>query len=435
MIITSKGKKHINGHKELTAHNEIVDLTNDKEVASLVYFPLVSPSGKEVNLLVKEKDKVKVGTKIIERVDFEVPIFSSVSGVIKGKEVRYSALVGKPVEHLIIENDYKYNMEKLPIIDYKSASKEELVEHIKNAGIVGLGGAGFPTFIKHSSKAEINSMLINAVECEPYLTTDYVSILKEPTLFLEGVNILKKSSGANEAVIAFKNNKKELLEVLEKELVNYEGIRIALVKDKYPMGWEKTLIKTIFKKTYNGLPSEVGVVVNNAQTALSVAKALINGECIHNRVITVSGNAIKNPQNVLVPVGTIAGEILNKCGGVICENASLLAGGPMTSKATLNDEFPIYTTFGALTVMESLNIESEACLRCGKCIEHCPAGLQPIQIKNAYDAKDLKELEDFQVSKCVECGMCSYICPSKIELTDALRKAKLYFKLSQSNKK
>ena len=435
MIITSKGKKHINGHKELTAHNEIVDLTNDKEVASLVYFPLVSPSGKEVNLLVKEKDKVKVGTKIIERVDFEVPIFSSVSGVIKGKEVRYSALVGKPVEHLIIENDYKYNMEKLPIIDYKSASKEELVEHIKNAGIVGLGGAGFPTFIKHSSKAEINSMLINAVECEPYLTTDYVSILKEPTLFLEGVNILKKSSGANEAVIAFKNNKKELLEVLEKELVNYEGIRIALVKDKYPMGWEKTLIKTIFKKTYNGLPSEVGVVVNNAQTALSVAKALINGECIHNRVITVSGNAIKNPQNVLVPVGTIAGEILNKCGGVICENASLLAGGPMTSKAALNDEFPIYTTFGALTVMESLNIESEACLRCGKCIEHCPAGLQPIQIKNAYDAKDLKELEDFQVSKCVECGMCSYICPSKIELTDALRKAKLYFKLSQSNKK
>ena len=435
MIITSKGKKHIDGHKELTAHNEIVDLTDDKDVASLVYFPLVSPNGKEVNLLVKEKQKVKVGTKIIERADFEVPIFSSVSGTVKGKEVRYSALVGKPVEHVVIENDYKYTLEKLPTLDYKNASKEDLVNAIKNAGIVGLGGAGFPTFIKHNSKAEINSMLINAVECEPYLTTDFVSILKEPTLFLEGVNILKKSSGAKEAVIAFKNNKKELIEVLEKELVNYQDIRIVLVKDKYPMGWEKTLIKTIFKKTYSGLPSEVGVVVNNAQTALSVARALINGECIHNRVITVSGNAIKNPQNVLIPVGTLASEILNKCGGVTCENVSLLAGGPMTSKAALNDEFPMYTTFGALTVMESLNIESEACLRCGKCIEHCPAGLQPIQIKNAYDVKDIKDLEAFQVNKCVECGMCSYICPSKIELTDSIRKAKLYFKLSQNNKK
>lgn len=435
MIITSKGKRHIDGHKELTAHDDIVDLTNDKDVASLVYFPLVSPNGKEVKLLVKEKAKVKVGTKIIERVDFEVPIFSSVSGVVKGKEVRYSALVGKPVEHLVIENDYKYTLNKLPVIDYKTATKEEVVEAIKNAGIVGLGGAGFPTFIKHNSKTEIDSLLINAVECEPYLTTDYVSLMKEPTLFLDGVSILKKASGAKEAIIAFKNNKPELKEILDKELVNYQDIRIVLVKDKYPMGWEKALIKTIFKKTYRGLPSEVGIVVNNAQTALSTAKALLNGECIHNRVITVSGNAIKNPQNVLVPVGTLASEIISKCGGATCENVCLLPGGPMTSKAALNDEFPIYTTFGALTLMESLDIESEACLRCGKCIENCPAGIQPIQIKNAYDAKDLKELEDFEVSKCVECGMCSYVCPSKIELTDAIRKAKLYFKLSQNSKK
>ena len=188
---------------------------NDEEVASLVYFPLFSPSGKEVNLLVKEKSKVKVGTKIMERVDFEVPIFSSVSGVVKGIEKRYSALVGKPVDHLVIKNDYKYSLEKLPIIDYKSASKEELVEAIKNAGMVGLGGAGFPTYVKYSSNAKIESLLINAVECEPYLTTDYVSIIEETKMFLEGVSILKKASGANEAIIAFKNNKKELQEVLK----------------------------------------------------------------------------------------------------------------------------------------------------------------------------------------------------------------------------
>ena len=246
--------------------------------------------------------------------------------------------------------------------------------------------------------------------------------------------LLKRASGAKEAVIAFKNNKKELKEILDKELEHYENIRIVLVKDKYPMGWEKALIKAVYNKNYSRLPAEAGIVVNNAQTAISVAKALLEGECIHNRIVTVSGNAIKEPQNVLVPVGTLASEILNKCGGVTCESVCLLAGGPMTSKASMNDEFPIYTTFGALTVMESLNIESEACLRCGKCIAHCPAGIQPIQIKNAYDAKDLKELEAFQTSRCVECGMCSYICPSKIELTDTIKKAKLYLRLSQTKK-
>lgn len=434
MIITSVGKRHINGHKELTAHKPVLDLTNDKEVASLVYFPLVSPNGKEVNLLVKEKDKVKVGTKIIQRVDFEVPIYSSVSGTVKGIETRYSALVGKPVEHLVIKNDYKYSEEKLPTIDYKNTSKEEIVNAIKNAGIVGLGGAGFPTFVKYNSDVKINSLLVNAVECEPYLTTDYVAMIKDYKLLFEGINILKKASGASDAVIAFKNNKKELKEVLEKELENYKGIRIVLVKDKYPIGWEKTLIKEVYHKTYSRLPSEIGVVVNNAQTVISVAKALINGECIHNRIVTVSGNAIKEATNVLVPVGTLASEILSKCDGVTCENICLLAGGPMTSRAALSDEFPIYTSFGALTVMESLNLESEACLRCGKCIENCPAGLQPIQIKNAYDSKDVKDLESFQASKCVECGMCSYICPSRIELTDAIKKAKLYLRLSQTNK-
>ena len=433
-MITSVGKKHINGHRELTAHNKIVDLTKDQEVASLVYFPLVSPNGREVELLVNEKDKVKVGTRIMKRVDFEVPIYSSVSGVVKGREVRYSALVGKPVEHLVIKNDYKYIIEKLSTVDYQTATKEEIVNAIKNAGIVGLGGAGFPTFIKYNSNAQIDSVLINAVECEPYLTTDYVSMIEETELLLKGATLLKRASGAKEVVISFKNNKKELQEVLEKKLVNYPDIRIFLVKDKYPMGWEKNLVKAVYKKSYDRLPSEVGVVVNNAQTAISVARALLNGECIHNRVVTVSGNGINEPKNVLVPVGTLASEILDKCGGVNCENVCLLPGGPMTSKAALSDEFAMYTSFGALTVMKEMKIQSEACLRCGKCIAHCPAGLQPIQIKNAYDEKDIKDLEAFQVSRCVECGLCSYICPSRIELTDTMKKAKLYVRLSQTKK-
>lgn len=434
MFITSVGKKHIHGYKELTAHGEVVDLTHDEEVSAYVYFPLLCPNGKSVEALVKAKNKVKVGTKLMLRSDFSIPVYSSVSGVVKGVETRYSAIHGKPVEHLVIANDFKYSKESLNKINYEEVSKEELVTAIKEAGIVGLGGAGFPTYIKYSSNAAIEHLLVNGVECEPFLTTDYVSMIKEYDYLFKGIEILKKASGASDAVIAFKNNKKELQELLEKEVSKYEGIRIVLVKDRYPFGWEKALIKNVFKKTYNGLPSEVGVVVNNAQTVISVAKALIDGDCISTRTITVSGNAIKEAKNVIVPVGAIANPILEKCGGTTCNNICLLAGGPMTSKASLNAEFPIYLSHGGLTVMKEVKINSEACLRCGKCIEHCPAGLQPIQIKNAYDAKDLKELEDFQVSKCVECGLCSYICPSKIELTDAIKKAKLYFRLSNTKK-
>ena len=399
-----------------------------------MYFPLLAPNGKDVELVVKEKDKVKVGTRIIQRVDFEVPIFSSVSGKVKGIENRYSALLGKNVDHLVIENDFKYEEEKLKTLDPEKATREELVNAIKEAGMVGLGGAGFPTYVKYATTAPIESILINAVECEPYLTTDYVAMINEPKLFLDGVSILVKAGGAKEAVVAFKKNKKELKEVLDKELENYPNIRIQLVPDKYPMGWEKSLVKEVFKKTYERLPADAGIIVSNAQTALSVAKALLKGECIHNRIVTVSGDAVKEPQNVLVPVGTLSKGIIDKCGGTTCEEVCVLAGGPMTSKAALNEDFPIYTSFGAITLMKSVKINSEACLKCGRCIEHCPAGLQPIQIKNAFDAKDIKDLEAFQVSKCVECGMCSYVCPSKIELTDTLKKAKLYLRLSQTKK-
>lgn len=422
MIISSKGKRHINGHKELTAHKEVIDLTACGDVCKEVYFPIVAPNGKEMEVLVKENDDVKVGTMICKRTDFYVPIYSSVSGKVKGiRAIRN-------LKYIVIENDFKYVKKMLKTIDYKNCEKETILNAIKEAGIVGLGGAGFPTYVKYSSNAVINSLLVNAVECEPYLTTDYITMKNNINYLLEGINILMKLSEAKEAVIAFKNNKKDLKELIEKELVNYPSVRIVEVKDKYPMGWEKLLIKTVYKKTYERLPSEVGIVVNNAQTVISVAKALTDGEVIANRLLTVSGDAV-NPRNVIVPVGTIAKNILEKC-GYLEEEVCVLAGGPMTSKANFNDEFPIEINNGALTVMKKKVYETQPCLRCGKCIEHCPAGLQPIQLKNAFDDKAVKELQAFDCSKCVECGMCSFVCPSKIELTDAIKKAKLYLRLN-----
>ena len=430
MIISSKGKKHIKGYKELTAHKEIVDLCNDKDVCSEVYVPVVAPNGKEMELLVKVGSKVKVGTVLCKRNDFYVPVYSSVSGKVKEIKSMFNSALGKSCDHLVIENDFKYEEVLLKIIDYKNSDKETILNAVKEAGIVGLGGAGFPTYVKYSSSAVINSLLVNAVECEPYLTTDYVTMKEELRYLLEGCEILIKLSDAKEAVIAFKNNKKDLKEMLDKELVNYPNIRVVLVNDKYPMGWEKALVKTVFKKNYDKLPSEVGVVVNNVQTVISVAKALTEGKVISKRVITVSGDAV-NPSNVLVPVGTLAKNILEKCGYTASE-VCLLAGGPMTSKANISDEFAIQTNNGGLTVIKKKVYETLPCLRCGKCIENCPAGIQPIQIKNAFDNKDVKELQAFECNKCVECGMCSFVCPSKIELKDAIAKAKLYLRVSAS---
>lgn len=428
MIITSKGKRHIDGHKELTAHKEVLDWKQEKDICSEVYFPVVAPNGKDMEILVKENDSVKVGTVICKRNDFYVPIYSSVSGKVKGIKSIYNSALGKPCDHIVIENDFKYSKKLLKTVDYKNSDKETILNAIKEAGIVGLGGAGFPTYVKYSSNAVINSLLVNAVECEPYLTTDYITMKSNVKYLLEGISILMKVSGANESVIAFKNNKKDLKEEIEKEIGNYPNVRIVEVKDRYPMGWEKLLVKTIYKKNYDKLPSEVGVVVNNAQTIISVAKALLDGEVISERLLTISGDAV-NPTNVIVPVGTLAKNILEKC-GYTAEEVCVLAGGPMTSKSNISDAFAIQTNMGGLTIMKKMVYETLPCLRCGKCIENCPAGLQPIQIKNAFDDKDVKELQAFDCNKCVECGMCSFVCPSHIELTDALRKAKMYLRIN-----
>ena len=430
MIISSKGKKHIKGYKELTSHKDILDLTNDKDVCREVYFPVIASNGKEMEILVKEGDTVKVGTVLAKRNDFYVPLYCSVSGKITGVKNIYNSSLGRKCDHLVIENDFKYERILLNKVNYVKESRETLLNTLKETGLIGLGGAGFPTYVKYSSNAVINSILVNGVECEPYLTTDYVYTKRNVKYLLEGCNILMKISEAKEAVIAFKNNKKDLKELLDKELVNYPNIRVVLVKDKYPMGWEKALVKSIFKKSYDRLPSEVGVVVNNVQTVIGIAKAFIDGETISNRIITVSGDGV-NPNNVLVPIGVLAKNVLERC-GYTNDEVCVLAGGPMTSKSNISDEFAVQLQMGALTVMKKKVYETLPCLKCGKCIENCPAGIQPIQIKNAFDNKDVKELNAFECNKCVECGMCSFVCPSKIELTEAIKKAKLYLKVSGS---
>lgn len=427
-FLSSRGKRHLDGHKDLTHESRFIELTEVKKV----YLPVVSPNGKDIEILVKEGDYVQVGTRIGTRTDFYVPIYSPVSGVVLARELRFNATVGRPVNHVVIENDFKNTKVEnvLKTVSLES-SQEEIFAAIKEAGLVGLGGAGFPTYVKYNNPKNIESLLINAVECEPYLTTDYHAIKNDTEYLLKGAQLLVKALGAKEAVIAFKVHKEDMKAKIEELLPNYQGIRIVEVPDMYPMGWERTLIKQVFKKEYNMLPSEVGVVVNNAQTVISLGHALLDGEVLSKRIVTISGNGVVNPCNVICPIGTPVNELIEACGGYSAEQIDLIPGGPMCGKAQMKDEFPIAPQIGGLTILKHVDYHQAACLRCGACTLNCPSGLQPVEIQIAVKKGDVQRMLDLKAKSCVECGMCSYVCPSHIEVTENMKKAKLQIRLHE----
>jgi len=425
-IIYSRGCKHIPGYKKLTDGKEIKVLASPK----FIYFPMLSGNGKEITLDVKEGDTVYKGTRLGIGQGFYVPYYSSVSGKVVGVEKRFNSLVGRPIDHLVIENDgkntEKYSLKKFTL---ENATREQIIDAIKEAGIVGLGGAGFPTYVKYGAE-NINTVIINACECEPFLTTDHETMLKETEKFMVGCLLLKKAANADKVVICFKKSKKDLISLFTEEVKKYEGIEFKTVKDVYPAGWERTLIWNVIKKDYNMLPSEVNVIVNNIQTAVAVYEAVIEGKPITDRLITVSGNAIAEPANILVPVGTPVSEIIAACGGYTKEQVLLIPGGPMCGKPQMNDQFVTEKQTGGLTVLEYKDIKEEPCWHCGICTLNCPASLQPVEIARAVAAKDVERMQALQANKCIECGLCAFVCPSHINVTENIRKAKLQLKIA-----
>ena len=418
--------KHLAGHKDLTDHREIIRV----EAGKFVYIPLMSMFSTNIEVLVKEGDKVKVGTLIARRTEgMIVPFFSSVSGTVIGKQTIMHAIL-KPLEHLVIENDGKYEEDKpFQPIDYEKATREELVDFIMNAGIVGCGGAGFPTYMKYKNPKDINTLIINAVECEPYITADYRMISDNIDDLVLGTRAMLKLSTAKEAWIAIKSPKKELIAKLRAAIVGIPNVFLKEVPDVYPMGWERTLVWQLLKKRYDRLPSEIGAICNNATTAIAFAKALRTGMPIIDKVITVSGTGIKNPANVSVPVGVKTSEIVAKLGGYVGEDVLLIAGGPMMGKTIPNDQFVVTPYGNAITVMLPEKINLVACLRCGRCNDTCPAGILPVRINNAEEAKDGAMIEKLHAEQCIECGLCTFVCPSKIDVAEGVRRAKRILQL------
>ena len=425
MIFQKTKGIHIDGRKSISKNLPLQEYFDPE----YVYIHLVKPIG-PIKATVEIGDEVKIGQTIAVREGFgEMNVHSSISGTVTAiKKVWHSS--GKMVEALEIKNDFKNTLDDLitPTKNISSLTREELVNMMKNSGLVGLGGAGFPTYIKYLTKVNIDTVIINAVECEPYLTCDYSFILSYPEKLLKGLSYMMRAADAQKGVIAFKNYNQKIRKVLEEFLPKYPNIELFEVKDVYPAGWEKYIIERITGKTYQGLPSEIGVIENNSTTAMMFCDMVEENMPLIRRPITITGEGIVEPNNFYVPIGTQVSELVEKCGGYVegldPKKANYIAGGPMTGRAIFIDDLIVNDTLGAVIVKPVVEGLYPECMGCGKCAEVCPAHLTPTEIRNAFLDKDVNTIKLLNANKCVQCGLCSYICPSHVEITDYVIKAK-----------
>lgn len=425
MIFQKTKGIHIEGHKSMSKHLPLEEYFNPETV----YIHLLKNIG-PLKPVVEVGTNVKVGQVVAVREGFgEMNVHSSVSGTVTAiKKVWHSS--GKMVDALEIKNDFQNTPDESvkPNKNPDGLNRQELIELMKKAGLTGLGGAGFPTYVKYITKQKIDTVIINAVECEPYLTCDYNFIIEYPEKLLKGLKYFMRAADANNGVIVYKNYNKQIKEKLTAHIHKYADIRLMEVKDVYPAGWEKYIIERVTGKTYDGLPSEIGVIVNNSTTAIAFADVVEHNIPLISRPITITGEGITEPRNFYVPIGTKVSDLVAKSGGysqgLNPTEAYYIAGGPMTGKAILIDDLIVNDTLGAVIVKPVVNKLHPECLGCGKCADVCPVYLTPTEIKKALEAKDNKLMEQLGADKCIMCGLCSYVCPSHVEITDAVVKAK-----------
>ena len=398
-----------------------------------VYIPMISSRDTNITILVKKGDYVYRGSMVGKRKgNFKTPIFSSVSGTVIDV-VEKPCLTGENIKCVMIENDFKERAEKTHAIkqDIGDYTKTEFIEKIKNCGIIGLGGAGFPTYAKYDTEKEIKTLIINGVECEPYITTDIVLLKERPEEILEAIDAIMRINNIKEAYLAISKDSK-LIKIVESYLGTYPRIKLVPVLNRYPMGWERNLVKYIKKTTYDRLPIEKGIVVNNVATVYSIYSALKYNKPLFERVITLTGEVLKKPQNVCVKVGTMAKDVIEYIDGYKRnKDIVIVAGGPMMGLSVISDELVITPDINCIMVIKKPSVcKSIECLRCGKCVEKCPSNLSPVLIKD--NINNIEELKKLRPEKCVECGLCSFICPSKINVREYIKEAKV--KLNQEGK-
>lgn len=391
---------------------------------SKVYIPLISGNDTDITILVKKGEYIYKGSIVAKsKGDFRIPIHSSVSGTVIDF-VEKTSFNGDKVKCILIENDFKEKIKEKPIVkkEINKYTKDEFIENIKENGIVGLGGAGFPTYIKYNTN-KIKTLIVNAVECEPYITTDYFISQKKCEEILETIDAILEINKIDEAIIAIKKENVALKELFDNFIGTYLKIRIKLVPNVYPMGWERTLISNVTGKQYNKLPIEKGIVVNNISTIYAMYESLKYNKPLIERVVTFSGEKLNKKCNVLVKIGTPIKDILDSLG--IIDNSIIVSGGPMMGK-TIDEDAIICKNQNCILVLEKVNNVPMKCLKCGKCVSVCPAKLSPVLIMNCKTKtdKDKQKLKKLRPLQCIECGLCSYICPSKINVRETVKNKK-----------
>lgn len=426
---TFKGGINPPGYKELTSGKPIVK-ANDPKV---VYIPLQQHIGAPCEAIVQVGDYVKLGQKIGESTAFiSAPVHSSVSGIVKSIEPLYSPS-GAKTNTIIIESDGLDEPHESigPKGSLEDLSSKEIIEIVKECGITGLGGAGFPTHVKLSPPPgkEIDTFILNGAECEPFLTPDHRSMLEMFERIIFGTRAIMKALNVDSCIIAIERNKLDAIEAFRTVLKDSSDIKIVAMETKYPQGDEKRIINAILGREVpsGGLPADVGCVVNNVATAKAIADAIIDGKPLYERIVTVTGNIVKDPKVFQAKIGTPIQELIDQCGGFTESPSKILIGGPMMGKSQFTTKVPIIKTTGGilgLSKEETIPPKGGPCIKCGQCLDVCPVFLQPLFISAHSLKNNFDRAEDYNAVDCVECGACSYICPAKLPLTESIVLAK-----------
>jgi len=429
MLKTFRGGIHPPYNKDLTNFKPIEKAALPKKVI----IPMGMHIGAPCEPIVKVGDTVKKGQKIGEAKGFvSVPVHASISGKVTAVEPRPWPGGGLMMS-VVIESDGKDEVYEgiTPPKPLSELSPDEIKNLIREAGITGMGGAGFPTQVKLSFPPEknVDTIIVNAAECEPYITADHRLLLEGTEDVIFGLEAIMKATGIKQAFIGIEDNKQDAIEAVKKAISGKEGIEVVELETKYPQGGEKQLIKAVTGREVpsGGLPMDAGVIVNNAGTCAAVANALKTGMPLIERIATITGSGVKEPKNLLIRIGTPLIDLIEQCGGFQGKPGKVLMGGPMMGLAQSLLDVPAIKGTNGILVLERDDVhlfEPMPCIKCARCVDACPIQLLPTTIAK-YAQKDMwSEAEQYHAMDCIECGCCSYVCPAHIPLTQHIRIAK-----------
>ena len=423
-LLTFKGGIHPDDGKRFSKDQPVKPLLPKGDMV----YPLSQHIGAPSNPVVKKGDHILKGQMIADAGGFvSAPIYSSVSGTVKGLEQRFNP-VGTKVECIVIENDGEYNeVEYDPVKPLDEMSREEILDMIARAGIVGMGGAGFPTRVKLSPKEpdKIDYIIANCAECEPYITADYRRMLENTEELVSGMRIVLSLFPNAKGIFAVEDNKKDCIEKLNHAVADEPRMDVKALMTKYPQGAERQLIYAVTKRAINSsmLPADAGCIVDNVETLIGIHTAVAAGKPLTERVVTVSGDAVEAPGNFRVLLGTNHRELIEAAGGFKTEPEKLISGGPMMGFAMVTLDAPVTKTSSSILAFQEDEVSKNpetACINCGRCVEACPSRIIPSRLADYARRHDEESFVAMNGLECVECGSCSYVCPAKRQLKQAI---------------